>query len=64
MDEDTADLVVQLCTRIGMTMEDASVDALTIGAMDAAERADAIARLEAASCRISRLMGAVTALVA
>ena len=64
MEDDTADLIAQLCTGIGMTMEDASEDALTIGAMDATERADAIARLEVASDRISRLICAVTALVA
>jgi len=55
MDDDTADLIAQLCTRIGMTMEDASVDALTLRSMDTAERALAIARLEVAVDRISRI---------
>jgi hypothetical protein len=63
MDDDTIELVAQLCTRIGMTMEDTSADALAIGAMDAAERADAIAKLETASNLIGSLTRAVTALV-
>jgi hypothetical protein len=33
MDEDAHELVAQLCTRIGMIMEDASVEALTAGSL-------------------------------
>ena len=62
MDEDTAELVSRLCTRIGMIMEDASVVALTIGSMEEAERSDAIARLEKDARRIDKLIGAVRAL--
>ena len=62
MDEDTAELVSRLCTRIGMVMEDASVIALTIGSVDEADRSEAIARLEMDARRIDQLIGAVRVL--
>ena len=62
MDEDTSELIEQLCTKIGMIMEDASVVALTVGGLTVKERDDAIAALEAAAERIGALVSAVTAL--
>ncbi|MCB2059315.1 MAG: hypothetical protein R3E09_07525 [Novosphingobium sp.] len=62
MDEDTAELVSRLCTRIGMIMEDASFVALTIGSVDEADRSEAIARLEMDARRIDQLIGAVRVL--
>ena len=62
MDEHTSELIAQLCTRIGMIMEDASVVALTVGGLTVKERDDAIAALEAAAERISALVAAVKAL--
>lgn len=58
MDEDAADLVVQLCTRIGMIMEDASVEALTIRGVPAEEREQALTKLAAAGEQISALFRA------
>ena len=62
MDDDTSELIAQLCTRIGMIMEDASVVALTVGGLTVKERDDAIAALEAAAERISALVAAAKAL--
>ncbi|MCB2060953.1 MAG: hypothetical protein KDE21_10630 [Novosphingobium sp.] len=62
MEDDTAELIARLCTRIGMIMEDASVIALTIGSMDEADRSNAIARLGKDSARIDQLIDAVRAL--
>ena len=42
MDDDNSDLIAQLCTRIGMTMEDASVVALTVAGMHRDERRAAL----------------------
>ena len=64
MDEHTNELIAQLCTRIGMIMEDASVVALTVGGLTVKERDDAIAALEAAAERISALVAAGKALAA
>ena len=64
MDEHTNELIAQLCTRIGMIMEDASVVAVTVGGLTVKERDDAIAALEAAAERIGALVSAVTALAA
>ena len=62
MDEDTAELISRLCTRIGMIMEDASVVALIFGSVDEVDRTDVIARLEMNARRIDQLIGAVRAL--
>jgi hypothetical protein len=62
MDDDTADLVDALCTRIGTIMEDTSLVALTIGGTKGDQRHGAIANIEAASERIVALVRAVRAL--
>ena len=64
MDEDTSELTAQLCTRIGMIMEDASVVALTMGGLVGVERNDAIVVLADAAERINALVAAVKALAA
>jgi hypothetical protein len=63
MDADTSEIITQLCTRIGMIMEDASVVALTIRELKGDARATAIAELEAAGERIRALAGAARALL-
>ena len=45
MEDETSVLVAQLCTRIGMIMEDASPVALTDAGLDAVERKAALADL-------------------
>ena len=62
MDEDTAELVSHLCTRIGIIMEDASVVALTLGSSDAEQRADGLQQLERSASQISRLLQAALVL--
>ena len=63
MEDDNYDLIAQLCTRIGMIMEDASVVALTMGGQAGhSQRHYAITALEAAAVRIGALLGAVNAL--
>ena len=64
MEDDTSELIAQLCTRIGMIMEDASVVALTMGGLVGVERNDAIVVLADAAVRISTLVAAVKALAA
>jgi predicted hotdog family 3-hydroxylacyl-ACP dehydratase len=63
MDDDTDDLITQLCTRIGMIMEDTSVTALTAGCLDQHERLAAITKMEMAAQRIDALVAAVRALL-
>jgi len=62
MDDDTAELIAQLCTRIGMIMEDVSDMALTLGKADAGHRAKSLRQLERASEQISRLVRAALVL--
>ena len=62
MDKDTDDLIAQLCTRVGMIMEDSSVAALTVGGLTAEKRDGVIAALEAATDRITALVYAAKAL--
>ena len=62
MDKDTDDLIAQLCTRVGMIMEDSSVAALTVGGLAPEKRNDVIAALEAAADRINALVCAARAL--
>lgn len=61
MEDDTHDLIVQLCTRVGMIMEDASLSALTISATDRSAMPDALAELESVAVRISTLVAAAKA---
>ena len=62
MDEDTIDLIVALCTRIGMIMEDTSVIALTLRGATEIQRHEAVADIKAASDYIAALVGAVQVL--
>lgn len=64
MDENIDDLIVQLCTRIGMIMEDASVTALIVGGMLPSDRLNVIEELEGAAKRIDALVAAARALLA
>ena len=58
MEDDTRDLIVQLCTRVGMIMEDASVVALTIGGLASEDRQTALEEIRKAAERISALVEA------
>ena len=62
MDDETTEIVAQLCTRIGMIMEDTSSIALMIGGLSQEERLAAIAELDVAADKISALTNAVRAL--
>lgn len=62
MDEDDEELLVRLCTRIGVIMEDASYVALTIRGTHGAERKAAIAQIATATEMLTALIGAVLAL--
>lgn len=64
MDDEIDDLIAQLCTRIGMTMEDVSVIALTGARGSDAEVASTVARIEQASEKIAGLVQAAKVLVA
>ena len=60
MDDDTIELIQQLCTRVGMIMEDASPVALiTEPADDLSEKVEALRR---ATSRASALVAAADAL--
>lgn len=63
MDGDTDELITQLCTRIGMIMEDACMTALTMGAVKGDGRAGSIGELEVAAHRIQALVAAAKALL-
>lgn len=63
MDDDTRDLIAQLCARIGMIMEDASAVALSISSMTDNERRAAIAEISDQAAGISALAGAAGALL-
>lgn len=64
MDEDARDLMIQLCTRIGMIMEDTSVLALTVGALDQRSDTLVIGKLQLAAAKITALADAAEALIA
>ncbi len=61
MDDDTAELITRICTRIGMIMEDASLSALTLGAMERTPIPYALAELELVTVRNSALIAAAKA---
>lgn len=63
MDENAEDLIAQLCTRIGMIMEDVSVTALTVGGMSSSDRLDRINEIDVAAKRTNALIAAVRALL-
>ena len=56
MDDDTTRLVIELCTHIGMLMEDASVLALTLRQVVPDARAASIKQLITASEQIGYLL--------
>jgi hypothetical protein len=60
--DDTDELIIRLCTQVGMIMEDSSILALTLGAVSRSEWTDAIADLGVASGTIERLIEAARAL--
>ena len=63
MDDETQELIILLCTRIGMIMEDASVVALTIGSRNRDARATTITELNIAAEQIDRLVKATESLL-
>lgn len=63
MDDDTADLIARLCTRVGMIMEDASVIALTVSGIEPSNRQETIDELESAARRTNALIAAARALL-
>jgi len=62
MDEDTRDLIVGLCTRIGMIMEDTSVAKLTLRAKDQLTWQRTLDYISAAVALANLLMRAAQAL--
>lgn len=58
------DRVAQLCTRIGMLMEDASLEAITFSGMSTTERQAALDRIGAAIDQMKELLTEVRALLA
>lgn len=63
MDNETQELIILLCTRMGMIMEDASLVALTIGSRDRGARATTITELTIAAEQIDRLVKATESLL-
>lgn len=63
MDDNNDELIDLLCAKIGVIMEDASVIALTIGAVSAEERTARIDNLQRASASIAAISAAVASLV-
>jgi hypothetical protein len=63
MDDDTEDLAIQWCTRIGILMKDASAAALTIRGIELGDRPAALLKIEWASEQIHALMTATKALL-
>ena len=61
-DSDDTDLIVQLCARAGMIMEDMSAEAVTLRGKSLAEQRDVIERLQVAARRIGALTNAAEAL--
>ena len=58
MEDDTHDLTVRLCTKVGIIMEDTSVVALTIGELASEDRQAALDEIRKAAERISTLVEA------
>jgi len=63
MDDDNAELISLLCTRIGTIMEDASVIALTLGSQESDIRQVKFEEMKRASAAIAALVAAVEALI-
>jgi hypothetical protein len=62
MDDDTAKLIADLYTRVGIIMEDVSIVALTLGSAAAIDRSESLKQIERAADQISKLMQAARAL--
>ena len=60
--DDTDELILRLCTQVGVLMEDASIVALTLRRLSLAERTEAIADLCIATDTIERLVEAARVL--
>lgn len=63
MDDDNAELISLLATRIGTIMEDASVIALTLGVLEPEIRLAQVAELKRVSASISGAVAAVELLI-
>ncbi len=63
MGDDTDEIIIQLCTRIGMIMEDTSVVALMVAGMERERRVAALADVDAAAKRIGALVKATKVLL-
>ena len=61
--DDTDELIIQLCTRVGMIMEDACMAALTIGRVEHVARQTELGKLEMAADRIAALLHAAKTLL-
>lgn len=63
MDDDNHNLIVELCSRIGMIMEDMSNAALTVRRVDRDALPGAVAELEFAVAQITALIAEVGVLI-
>ena len=63
MEDDNAELISLLCTRIGTIMEDASVIALTLGSQEPEIRKAYFAEVKRASAAIAAFVAAGEALI-
>lgn len=63
VDDEAQELIILLCTRIGMIMEDAKVVALTIGSRDQDACSADVAELKVAAEQIGRLVEAAQSLL-
>ncbi len=64
MDDDTTDLVRQLCTRAGMIMEDASAVAILVGGKTPIELRSIIAELQTLAEQVNAVLAAAKAMAA
>jgi hypothetical protein len=64
MDEDQRELVIRLCTRAGMMMEDVSLTAITLPSVEQNQLAEAIARIAHDVDTMKRLISAASGIVA
>lgn len=58
MDDETADLVRQLCTRAGMIMEDATTVVIFVGGKTPAELRSTVGELQILSDRVAAILAA------
>jgi len=62
MHREKRELIIQLCTQVGMVMEDAVASALTFSSLDDDNYVQALDDLEAQSSKIAKLIAAARAL--